>query len=210
VSIESREENRVSTPQRRTKITPEEYLEIERQAETKSEYYAGEMFALSGASRYHNRIVRNLIATLHNRLRGGPCEVFPSDMRVKVEASGLYTYPDVSVVCGEAEFEDEHFDTLVNPTVVIEVLSRSTADYDRGRKAEHYRRLDSIREILLVWQDEIKVERHRRVGGSDWLLSAFAGTDAVVELASVACALPLSEVYERVWTVHGGTEPRTS
>jgi len=198
VSVERDEGDRVSTQPRR-KFTPAEYLEIERRAETKSEYHAGEMFALAGASRYHNRIVRNLIGMLYTRLRAGPCEVFPSDMRVKVEASGLYTYPDLSVVCGEARFEDEHLDTLLNPTVLIEVLSPSTADYDRGRKAEHYRRLASLQEILLVSQDGAKVGRHRRVGEREWLLTEIAGNDAAVDLTSLNCVLPLAQVYERVW-----------
>jgi Uma2 family endonuclease len=119
-------------------------------------------------------------------------------LRVKVQPSGLYTYPDVAVVCGSPQLEDEHFDTLLNPTVLIEVLSPSTARYDRGFKAEHYRRLDSLREHLLIAQDEPHVQRYRRQGERDWLLTEFRGLDEVVELSSIDCTLALKDVYDRV------------
>ncbi|MBI4545812.1 MAG: Uma2 family endonuclease [Gemmatimonadetes bacterium] len=187
----------VST-QPRPRMMPAEYLEAERRAEYKSEYYAGEVFAMTGASRQHNLIVTNLIVSLGTQLRESPCQVYPSDMRVKVQSTGLYTYPDVAVVCGDPEFEDEQVDTLLNPTALIEVLSPSTEAYDRGRKAEHYRGLESLQVYLLVAQDEPRVERYLRQGPREWLLTEFRGLSETVELSSVGCTLPLSQVYEKV------------
>ena len=122
----------------KTLLTEEEYLAAERQAEFRSEYFAGEMFAMTGATRQHNRIVTNLVARLDEQLREGPCNVYANDLRVKVESTGLYTYPDVIVTCGQEKFADDVFDILLNPLVIIEVLSDSTEAYDRGKKFEHY------------------------------------------------------------------------
>ena len=141
-------------------LTPEEYLARERRAETKSEYLRGEVFAMAGASRAHNLIASNAAGELRQQLRDRPCEVYPSDMRVKVSPSGLYTYPDVTVVCGEPQFEDAEVDTLLNPKVLVEVLSPSTADYDRGGKFTHYRRLPSLQEYVLISQDRPLVEHY--------------------------------------------------
>ncbi|HSL72022.1 MAG TPA: Uma2 family endonuclease [Longimicrobiales bacterium] len=178
-------------------ITPAEYLEAERRAETKSEYFAGQVFALAGASKAHNLIVVNLVAILHGQLKGQPCEVYPSDMRIHVR-TGLYTYPDVSVVCGTPQLEDEHFDTLLNPTVLIEVVSDSTERYDRGRKAEHYRQIESLQEYLLAAQDKARIERYRRQGEREWVLTEAIGLEESVPLDSVGCVLPLRDVYDRV------------
>ena len=134
-------------------LTPEQYLEIERQAASKSEYWQGEMFAMAGASREHNLLAGNLYVSLHQQLRRRPCEVYQSDMRVWIPATGLYTYPDVVAVCGEPRFTDDHVDTLVNPTFVAEILSPTTEAYDRGRKFEHYRKVESLQEYLLVAQE---------------------------------------------------------
>lgn len=134
-------------------LTPAEYLAIDRKAEFKSEYFAGEMFAMSGASFKHNQVVANLIAETAARLKGGPCQIVPSDLRLSVSPTGLYTYPDAMVVCGEPEFIDDHFDTLINPTVIFEVLSDSTESYDRGAKFRHYRSLDSLQAYVLISQD---------------------------------------------------------
>jgi Uma2 family endonuclease len=180
-------------------ITPEEYLEAERRAEEKSEYFDGEIYAMSGASLRHNRLVANLVGTLHSQLRGGPCAALPSDMRVRVPATGLYTYPDVSVVCGEPQLEDAHMDILLNPVVLIEVLSESTEGYDRGRKFEHYRRIASLQEYVLVSQKQPRVEGYRRQGEREWLLTEAVGLEESVELPSVRCVLSLAEVYERVF-----------
>lgn len=183
----------------RPPVTPEEYLRAERVAETRSEYLPDEgPRAMTGASRRHNLIVTNLILSLGTQLRRRPCEVYPGDMRVKVERSGAYLYPDAVVVCGTPELEDERLDTLLNPTVVVEVLSPSTADYDRGRKWELYRRLPSLRDYLLVSQHEPAVARYARGEEGVWLFEVAEGTDAAVELASIGVRLPLADLYERV------------
>ncbi len=188
------------------KITPAEYLALERAAEHKSEYYRYEMFAMAGASHKHNLIVGNLLRELGNHLRKGPCEVYPSNMRVKVDATGLYTYPDVVVVCGTPEFEDEHVDTLLNPTLLIEVLSESTESYDRGKKSGHYRQLTSLKEYLLVSQDEAHVEHYARQQArqqakqqaNHWLLTEASGLETSIELPTAEVRLELSEIYARV------------
>ena len=179
-------------------LSPSQYLVIERAADRKSEYYAGEMFAMAGTSRAHNLIVANLIASLHSLFRGGPCEVYPSDMRVKVDATGLYTYPDVVVVCDKPEFEDAHVDTLLNPTLLIEVLSDSAEKYDQGKKSRHYRRLESLQEYLLISQYEPRVEHYARQEDGHWILTDAAGAEAKVPLAAIDAELLLSEVYARV------------
>lgn len=182
------------------RYSPEEYLALERKAAYKSEYFNGEIFAMSGASEEHNLIVMNIAASLHNQFRGRPCKVYANDMRIKVSPTGLYTYPDVVAVCEDAQLEDEHFDTLLNPTVLIEVLSRSTEAYDRGEKAEHYRRLPSLAEYLLVSQDKPHLEHYLRQPDNRWLLSEISDWHAVVALPAIACTLALAAVYDRVFS----------
>lgn len=191
-------------------LTPEEYLAIERAAETKSEYLNGEMFpmeawrnrqgasAMTGASRRHNLIAGNILASLHKQLVDRSCEVYPSDMRVHVPATGLYTYPDVSVVCGETKLQDNHFDTLLNPVVIVEVLSDSTEAFDRGKKFEHYQQIESLKEYLLVSQEPYRVEQFVRQSGSQWLYSEAHRVEDVVKLGSVNCELSLKDVYAKV------------
>ncbi|MEW6127709.1 MAG: Uma2 family endonuclease [Acidobacteriota bacterium] len=184
--------------QPKTKYTPEEYLALERQSAAKSEYFAGEIFLMAGASERHNLIVANLIAEWRNQLKNRPCKVYPSDMRVKISDSGLYTYPDVSIVCGEAEFEDDRKDTLINPTLIVEVLSESSEAYDRGKKFEHYRRISSLSHYLLVAQDKPEVELFVRQVDGKWLFSAYSGFQSKVMLDSIHCELLLQEVYDKV------------
>lgn len=179
-------------------MTEADYLAFERVSEVKHEFLAGEVFAMTGASRAHNLICVNLIALLKNQLRGRSCEIYPSDMRIKVQATGLYTYPDISVVCGQAEFGDEHLDTLFNPTVIIEVLSASTERYDRGKKFQHYRELVSLQEYVLIAQDNPHLERFVRQADGLWQYRDVQGQDAVLELTSIKCVLNLAEVYEQV------------
>jgi len=179
------------------RFTPAEYLALERAAEIKSELIDGHIVAMSGVSREHSLVAINLASHLNRQLEHRPCEVHGSDLRVRVSNTGLYTYPDVSVVCGEPEFEDEHFDTLLNPTVIFEVLSPSTEAYDRGEKFARYRRLASLREYVLVAQDRPRVERFTRQGEA-WVLTAFDEIEAVVELSSIGCALSLGEIYAKV------------
>lgn len=179
-------------------FSPEEYLAIEREAEYKSEYLAGEIYAMVGASRQHNRIVTNCVGELRQQLKGRPCWVYSNDLRVKVNPTGLYTYPDVVVTCGGERFEDAQQDTLLNPLVIIEVLSKSTESYDRGEKFEHYRKLDSLMEYLLIAQDKQHLEHYIRQPDSQWLLSETSNLEDRVHLPSIECELALAEVYDKV------------
>ena len=181
----------------KVRLTPAEYLDIERKAEFRSEYFAGEMFAMSGASREHNLIALNLGSALHDQLNDRTCEVYTADMRVRI-SSGLYTYPDVVVVCGSPKFDDDQVDTLLNPVVLIEVLSESTADYDRGTKFKHYRQIPSLREYVLVDQTTAQIEHFVRDDNGKWALTEIAGTEKSLSLDSIGCQVPLSEVYREV------------
>ena len=184
--------------QRQPHLTPEEYLALERTAEYKSEYVAGEICAMAGASERHVSIVANLMYILVGQLKGRPCKTYANDLRLKVSPTGLYTYPDVLVVCGPPRFADEQQDTLLNPVVLIEVLSESTEAYDRGKKFDHYRALTSVSDYLLVSQDQHKIEHFVRQADNRWLFSAYTVLDDVVEITSIACALPLHDVYDKV------------
>ncbi len=179
------------------RLTAEEYLVIERQAEFRSEYFAGEMFAMSGASREHNLIALNLGGELREQLKDRSCEAYTTDMRVRIP-SGLYTYPDVVVVCGSPKFDDAHVDTLLNPLVLIEVLSESTADYDRGTKFKHYRQITSLREYVLVDQATAQIEHFALGFDGKWSLTEIAGLDKTLSLDSIGCQIPLAEVYRKV------------
>ncbi len=179
------------------RITEAEYLVRERAAPYKSEYRQGRMVAMTGASRSHNRIAVNLAGAMWTQFRHRPCEVFVNDMRVKVRAAGLYTYPDVVALCGPPAFEDAETDTLLNPVVIVEILSPSTESYDREEKFGYYRRLDSLREYVLIAQDRMRIEHWRRQG-DEWTPIEVAGADAVLQLPSLDCAVPLREIYERV------------
>jgi Uma2 family endonuclease len=185
-----------TAPHRR--LTEAEYLMIERAAVTKSDFYAGEMYAMAGAKRNHNLIVANVIRQLGNQLERSACEVYPSDMRVKVAKSGLFTYPDVIVACGHPEFLDEKQDTLLNPTLLVEVLSTSTASYDRGFKTSRYRLLPSLREYLLIEQDQPLVELYRRANRNKWELEDASELTAKLTLESIGCELTLEAIYERI------------
>lgn len=178
-------------------FAPEEYLALERQAETKSEYVNGEIYAMAGASREHNYIAGDLFGELRSQLRGRNCKLFMSDMRVRVKPTGLYTYPDVVVVCGRPRFDDTQVDVLLNPTVIFEVLSDSTEAYDRGAKFAHYRYLESLQEYILIAQDRMQVDHYARMG-NQWLLTVFSHPDEVLSLPSIECAIPLSEIYAQI------------
>ena len=179
------------------RYTPEEYLELERKAPYKNEYVNGRIFAMSGANRPHNLIAGNVFGELRSQLRGRPCEAYVSDMRVKVSPTGLYTYPDIAVACEEILLDDAHNDTLLNPTVLIEVLSPSTEAYDRGEKFAHYRRLESLREYVLIVQDKARVEHFVRQG-EQWVLSELSGLAGILHLPSIECHLPLKDIYEKI------------
>ena len=182
----------------KSKLTSEEYLSIERRAEYKSEFFKGEMFAMVGASRKHNLINTNVTRELSRQLKDSSCEAYAGDMRVKVDATGLYTYPDVVVVCEEPQFEDKELDTLLNPTVLIEVLSQSTEAYDRGRKSAHYRNLYSLSDYLLISQEKPHIEHYTRQADNQWLLSETTDAEGVIPIASIDCKLQMSEVYDKV------------
>jgi Uma2 family endonuclease len=179
-------------------LSPKEYLAIECQAACKSEYVAGEMFAMAGASRRHNLIVANIIRILGNQLLESPCNVYPSDMRLKIPRTGRYTYPDITVACAEEQFEDEHRDTLLNPVVIIEVWSESTEAYDRGKKFEDYQRLESLVEYILIAQDHYSVERYVRQDQRTWIYSVFQSREDMVALSTIGCQLVLQDVYAKI------------
>ena len=187
----------IETTAARALLTPEEYLVRERKALTKSEYRDGRIYAMPGASHEHNVIMGNTFAELHIQMRDRTCIVYPSDMRVKVSTSGLYAYPDVIVVCDEPRFDDTHFDTLLNPTVLIEVLSPSTAAYDRGEKFAAYQKLDALREYVLISQNSVCVEHYLRQE-QDWDLTEFRSLDDVFSLVSIGCDLALQAIYAKV------------
>jgi Uma2 family endonuclease len=177
-------------------LTAQEYLELERKAEFKSEFYNGEMFAMSGGTGRHSDLAAALIMLLRLHLRGKRCKVYTSDLRLLVEADELYTYPDVSVVCGETKFVSAASDVFVNPILLVEVLSPSTEQYDRGTKAKLYRSIPTLRELLLVAQDKPEVEIYRRADGGQWTISTVTSLDSILHLESIDYDLSLRELYE--------------
>jgi Uma2 family endonuclease len=177
--------------------TEAEYLAFERASEIKHEYDHGEIFAMEGASEQHNLITVNVAASLHAQLRQRPCWVYSNDMRLKISARN-YTYPDIIVVCGAPQIADEQGDTLLNPTLIVEVLSPSTEQYDRGRKFQYYRTLASLQEYVLISQEQARIEHYVRQDNGKWLYTHHAGLDAALELPSIGCRLALADVYEKV------------
>lgn len=184
--------------QTKPNYTPQEYLAFERSSQQRHEYFNGEIFAMSGASERHNLITGNVFASLHTQMRKRPCKVYASDMRVKVSPTGLYTYPDIVALCGEARFDDEQQDTLLNPSLIIEVLSKSTEGYDRGEKFAHYRRIESLLEYALISQEQSRIEHYTRQPDNQWLMSEVSQAQEALELSSVQCTLLLSDVYDKV------------
>ena len=185
-------------PETSRRLTEAEYLEIERAAEFRSEFYQGEMFAMAGASPQHSLISANVIGEFRHRLKGSQCRAHTPDLRIKIEATGLCTYPDVSVICGSLQFAEGTKDTVVNPTVLVEVLSESTEAYDRGRKFEHYRQIPSLREYLLIRQTEPRVEQFIRQAEGRWLLNETTGMDKSLDLPSLGITVPLAEIFAEV------------
>lgn len=173
-----------------------EYLAFERESEVKHEFIDGHIYAMRGASEAHNLITGSTYAALYTQLRGRPCKVYPSDMKVRMH--GSYAYPDITVVCGEAQFKDDQRDILLNPTLIIEVLSPNTERYDRGLKFQHYRQLESLREYLLIAQDKPHIEHYVRLESGLWQLSDARGLDATLDLTSIGGSLTLAEVYEQI------------
>jgi Uma2 family endonuclease len=182
----------------RPHLNPEEYLAIDRAADLKSEYYDGRMYAMAGGSVRHGVIIPNLYGELGQALKGKSRTLLSNDVRLRVAPKGLYTYPDAMVVCGTIQATDDHHDTVLNPALIVEVLSPSTEAYDRGFKFEQYRSLESLREYALVSQRRPCVEIYRRREQSEWVLHSFIGLDARCQFESIACAIDLSEIYRNV------------
>lgn len=178
--------------------TPEEYLTLEESAEYRSEYYQGEIFAMSGGSANHNRIAGNVYMSLRERLEGKSCEAFITDMRLLVKKNGLYTYPDVMVICGQLKYVKGRTDTVTNPVLIVEVLSESTQAYDRGAKFELYRALETLQDYVLIDQARVYVEYFHKLADGRWVLTELSQIEAVLALESVGVELPLSQVYRRV------------
>ena len=188
----------MALPKASRRLTWAEYLELERAAEFKSEFFEGEMFAMAGGTPQHSLIATNLAREFGNRLKGGPCVAYNADLRIKIEATGLFTYPDLSVICGSLQFADSTEDTAVNPTVLVEVLSDSTEAYDRGRKFEHYRQIPTLQAYLLVSQQAPRVEQFIRQAEGRWLLDEAAGLDRHLDLPSLQTSISLAEVFANV------------
>jgi len=178
-------------------MTEQEYLERERAAEFKSDYYAGYVYNMAGASWIHGTVIQNVSWLLHTALKGRRSSVRTTDVRVRVSGD-LYTYPDVLVVCGEPKFHGNGSDTVANPVLIIEVLSPSTEAYDRGAKAIQYRTMESLRELVFVAQLEPRVEIYRKGSASEWVLSEAAGIESTCRFESVDCELPLAGIYDQV------------
>ena len=179
-------------------LTPEEYLRIERQALEKSEYFDGQMFAMAGGTGPHSIITVNTTVALHQVLTSRGCTVFNGDVKVLVDETGLFTYPDISALCGRPEYLDAAQDVLMNPAVIVEVLSPSTERYDRGAKFRNYRQIASLREYVLISQKSVSVERYVRQQTGDWLLTEFRSLDDAVELPSIHAVIRLQDVYAGV------------
>jgi Uma2 family endonuclease len=185
----------------RKTFTESEYLELERNADFKSEYYNGEIFAMAGATLIHNKIVSNLIFLFNQFLKDKPCDVYPSDLRLQVEKSGLYTYPDITIVCGKTELLDNKFDTLKNPTILIEVLSDSTEKYDRGQKFSFYREIPSLKEYILVSSKTVKIEKFKRLEDGNYLYIE-SNEHQPFPIDSIKMNLNLEDVYNKIdWTL---------
>ncbi len=187
-----------------TYYTPEQYLEMERKADFKSEYWYGHIYPLggivgmAGAGEAHNLIVTNVVRELSIQLKGRPCRTYPSDMKVEVGPDAMFVYPDVSVVCGEPRFHDDRRDMVQNPTMVVEVLSPATEKYDRGAKSAKYRVLESVTDYILISATEVRIEHYVRQPDDRWLLTDFTDDQQTVPITSLGCELKVVEVYDRV------------
>ena len=179
-------------------ISPEEYLAEERVALDKHEYYQGEVFAMSGASLKHNVIFSNLFGELAYKLKGKGCRPYGSDLRIHIPKNTLYTYPDISIICGEADLTDKEFDTATNPSVIIELLSKSTRNYDKGEKFTLYRDIDTLKEYLLVDTEKIYVEKHIRNADGSWQLTDYRLLENFFTIDSVQLTILLKDMYESI------------
>jgi Uma2 family endonuclease len=186
------------TPQPKRRITEAEYLAFEESSAGKHEYYNGEIYAMSGGTEAHNLISGNTYAALHAQLRRRPCRVYNSDQKIKIVATGLSTYADVAVVCGEAQFAEHRRLLLTNPNLIVEVLSPSTERYDRGMKFQNYRTIPSLQHYILISQSSHRIEYYARQDNGEWLLREAIGLEAQLPIESIDCILALADVYEKV------------
>lgn len=187
----------METSTQKQEYTPEQYLAMERKAEYKSEFVNNRIFAMAGANRQHNQITFNITVALGIQIKERDCVAYSNDMRVKVSQTGLYTYPDIVATCDKPVFEDSVLDTLLNPSVIIEVLSESTEAYDRGSKFAHYRRLPTLLEYVLISQNNVCVEHYARRNES-WVLTEASDLLSIIRLNSIDCVLQLKNIYEKV------------
>lgn len=185
-------------PEMPYQMSEDEYLEFERQSEIKHEYACGEIFAMAGAKREHNLICTNTARHLGNQLAQKNCEIYQSDMRVQVSLATSYRYPDIVIVCGEPQFADDEVDILLNPTILIEVLSKTSHERDRGIKSWEYRQIPSLQEYLIISQDKPRVERFQRQENNTWVLSESIGVNNIFDLPAIACQLALADVYAKI------------
>ena len=190
--------------QSQPRLTAEQYLESERAAEFRSEYYCGQIYAMAGGSYQHAQIIGGLVREFGNALKKRLCAVVPTDLRLRVSPQGLYTYPDVVVICGDPQFADNRQDTLLNPALIVEVLSPTTEGYDRGFKFAQYRTVASLEEYVLVAQAEPRVEVFRRQRDGHWLLSEAFGLESTCRFESLDCTLALADIYDKVTFPPGG------
>jgi Uma2 family endonuclease len=188
----------MSIPARQHYYTPEEYLALERAADYRSEYLNGEIYAMAGGTPQHGAIAVNIGSELRAQLKAKPCQVFPSDVKIRTTPGGLFAYPDISVVCGPLNYHDAHRDVLTNPVLLVEVLSESTEAFDRGRKFYQYRQIETLTDSLLVSQEEPSIDHYAKQPDGRWLLTTVVGLDARLYLASLDCTLLLREVYAKI------------
>lgn len=177
-------------------ISQDEYLTEERAALDKHEYYQGEIFAMSGASLKHNKIFSNLFIDIGSKLKGKNCRPYGSDLRIHIPKNTLYTYPDISIICGDPDLTDQEFDTATNPSVIIELLSKSTRNYDKGEKFTLYRDIDSLKEYVLVDTEKIYVEKHIRNADKSWQLTDYRSLENSFTIDSIQHSFSLMDIYE--------------
>lgn len=187
------------------RMTESEYLAFEHESDAKHEFINGYVYAMAGAKREHSLITGNIFASCHSQFQGRGCEVHQSELRVKVSAS-KYFYPDITIICGEPILADDEFDNLLNPTVIVEVLSPSTEAFDRGDKFQYYRSIESLQEYILVSQEKARIEGFVRQDSGLWTFSAAIGLDAIFKLSSISCAFNLSKIYDRI-TLESENDP---
>ena len=182
-----------------TGLTEEEYLAIEREATYRSEYIDGDMYAMAGASEVHATIISNVVAGLHAQFKGRLCRVYGTDMRVRVADSGLYTYPDVLALCGGPRLLDDRGDTLLNPQLIVEVLSPGTAFYDRTEKFRRYRQISSFTDYVLIWQHKLRVEHWQPAPeGGEWSGKDYFLPEEILRFPGLDAALSLADIYDKV------------